>query len=456
MSSESEAFDVCILCALPVEAKAFKRIVEQQCKVSFQEVYRQQGPTYAYYFTTIKNKQGEELRLMLSWLARYGPTETAIQLQSLLAEFRPRFVGMTGICAGDRRKVSIGDLIIAERAFMSDSGKFVLDKDGQQVQEYDTYTAALARDVLQFVRMFDLDNNLTAKLTLPVATERVSPRYHIAPLASSNAVRADNPFDQVRVPVRGTIAIDMEGAAFYQTVEGFPGVRSLVVKGVSDFADGDKDDTYQNYASELSALYMLSFISSYIRSDQKPHAQRNAAPARMGEGKAVPFAVPSATSATVQVPQTGVMNIFFSYARKDERARAELEKQLAMLRRHNKIAFLYSPSIVGGQDVEAETARLMNQSQIILLLISPEYVASDVYDTEVTMACSLYEAGLVRVIPILLRQTSDWEMDFFGKLQPLPKDKRPIYSRSSQDHDSAFYTVAEGIKEVVKQLIQGA
>ncbi len=26
---------------------------------------------------------------------------------------------------------------------------------------------------------------------------------------------------------------------------------------------------------------------------------------------------------------------------------------------------------------------------IILLLISPEYVASDVYDTEVTMACSL-------------------------------------------------------------------
>ena len=41
------------------------------------------------------------------------------------------------------------------------------------------------------------------------------PESHIAPMASGSAVRSDNPFKDVQIPVRGTVAIDMEGAAFY-------------------------------------------------------------------------------------------------------------------------------------------------------------------------------------------------------------------------------------------------
>jgi nucleoside phosphorylase len=37
-----------------------------------------------------------------------------------------------------------------------------------------------------------------------------------------------------------------------------------VVKGVSDYADSDKDDTYHQYAASVSAAYMLSFLKEYV------------------------------------------------------------------------------------------------------------------------------------------------------------------------------------------------
>ncbi|MDQ2902563.1 MAG: TIR domain-containing protein [Ktedonobacteraceae bacterium] len=450
MSSENADFDVCILCALSNEAKAFRDIVSQKCNVSFTSGTSKQG--WTYLFTTIQNDNNEPLKIMISWLPRYGPLETALLTQSLLSEFKPSFVAMTGICAGDKRKVKLGDLVIAERAFMADSGKLVIDK-GSQKREYDTYTASAARDVLQFARMFDLRKDLVDTLIPP---QPVHPEYHIAPMASSNAVHADNPFEEVKMPVRGTVAMDMEGAAFYQAVENFPGIRSLLVKGVSDYADGDKNDNYHQYASELSALYMLSFIKAYIRTDPliNPHKDKGMALPKNGMSVSVSLSIPSQHNEEhLQITGSSPLQVFFSYAPADEDACKELDKQLVMLRRNKVITCQYSRNVIAGQEVANEIARYMSQSQIILLLISPDYLASDeVFDSEVALACSLYEAGLAHVIPVLLRPTNDWEEAFFGKLQPLPKDGIPINNHSPRGREQAFFNVAQDIKKVVDLL----
>jgi len=88
-------------------------------------------------------------------------------------------------------------------------------------------------------------------------------------------VRSDNPFSEIRIPVRDTVAIDMEGAAFYRTVAEFSGMRSLLVKGVSDYADSDKDDSYHKYAATVSAAYMLSFIREYVTGERIPELLQN-------------------------------------------------------------------------------------------------------------------------------------------------------------------------------------
>jgi hypothetical protein len=108
--------------------------------------------------------------------------------------------------------------------------------------------------------------NARELLSLPdyLSKDRTIPRRHIAAIASSSAVRSDNPFQEIQVPVRGAIAIDMEGATFYRTVAEFAGLRALLVKGVCDYADPDKDDTYHDYAAAASARYLLCFIKDYV------------------------------------------------------------------------------------------------------------------------------------------------------------------------------------------------
>ena len=41
-----------------------------------------------------------------------------------------------------------------------------------------------------------------------------------------------------------------------------------MVKGVSDYGDKDKDDSYHGYASAVSALYMLSLVREYVTSQR--------------------------------------------------------------------------------------------------------------------------------------------------------------------------------------------
>lgn len=94
------------------------------------------------------------------------------------------------------------------------------------------------------------------------------PERYIATMASSNAVRSDNPFKEAQNPLRKTLAFDMEGAAFYEVATHFPPVQALVVKGVSDYGDKDKDDSYHNYASAISALYLLSLIREYVTTER--------------------------------------------------------------------------------------------------------------------------------------------------------------------------------------------
>jgi hypothetical protein len=64
----------------------------------------------------------------------------------------------------------------------------------------------------------------------------------------------------------------MEGASVYHAVDTFDamGRRALVVKGVSDYGDAEKDDSYRRYASEASAIYIFRFIMKYVTQQLMP------------------------------------------------------------------------------------------------------------------------------------------------------------------------------------------
>ena len=101
-----------------------------------------------------------------------------------------------------------------------------------------------------------------------------------------------------------------------------------------------------------------------------------------------------------------------------------------------------------GEEWKGQLDKNLEESQIILLLISPSFLASDYcYDIETKRALDRHDKGEAKVIPVLLRPV-DWEGAPFARLQGLPIDLRPVTTWPNRDE--AFRNIAQGIRRVVE------
>jgi len=142
------------------------------------------------------------------------------------------------------------------------------------------------------------------------------------------------------------------------------------------------------------------------------------------------------------------VEVFFSYAHRDEDLRDELANHLRLLERQRIIAGWHDRRISAGDEWAGEIDTHLQTARIILLLVSADFLASDYcYDIEVQQAMARHEAGEAIVIPIILRPV-DWHSALFGKLQALPKDGRPVTSWPNRDE--AFLDIARSIRRVAE------
>ena len=151
---------------------------------------------------------------------------------------------------------------------------------------------------------------------------------------------------------------------------------------------------------------------------------------------------------------TGTIEVFYSYAHEDEELRNELDKHLSLLRRRGVIAGWHDRQISAGREWMQDIDAHLNSAQIILLLISADFLASDYcYSIEMQRAQQRHEAGEARVIPVILRPV-DWQYEpLLHKLQALPTDARPVTDWPvPPTHDAAFTDIARGIRRVVEEL----
>jgi hypothetical protein len=109
--------------------------------------------------------------------------------------------------------------------------------------------------------------------------------------------------------------------------------------------------------------------------------------------------------------------------------------------------------ISAGAKWEEEIRANLDEAQIILLLISPDFMDSDYcYGVEMQRALERHDKKEVEVIPIILRPVS-WQGGILGKLQALPTDAKPVMSSKWHNPDEAFFDIAEGIRKKVNRLI---
>jgi hypothetical protein len=110
--------------------------------------------------------------------------------------------------------------------------------------------------------------------------------------------------------------------------------------------------------------------------------------------------------------------VFFSYAHRDEALRNELANYLRLLERQGIIAGWHDRRITAGTEWAGAIDAHLQRAQIILLLVSAAFLASDYcYDVELQLAMARHEAGEARVIPIT-RCSSFFALTDFARHEP--------------------------------------
>src|SRR6266487_4660896 len=98
------------------------------------------------------------------------------------------------------------------------------------------------------------------------------------------------------------------------------------------------------------------------------------------------------------------VEIFCCYAHEDQALLKKLITHLASLERQGCIRIWADKDIGAGAEWEQEINKHLNTAHIILLLVSPDFMASDYcYGIEMKRAMEKHQAGTARVIPIILR-----------------------------------------------------
>lgn len=156
---------------------------------------------------------------------------------------------------------------------------------------------------------------------------------------------------------------------------------------------------------------------------------------------------------TMRVFARRPITIFVAYAPndEDEKYRKLLERELKTISKQGLNIIWDFFDVTTSLDLITDTDNPLDLSDLILLLVSPDFVSLDFcYDPAMQQAVERHKRG-AWVSPILLRK-SRWEPTPFGikPLPVLPKNRVPV--KEWRDDDAAFFDISEGIIRGVRHL----
>ena len=127
-------------------------------------------------------------------------------------------------------------------------------------------------------------------------------------------------------------------------------------------------------------------------------------------------------------------NLFYSYSHKDAQYKKNMETALSQLRREELLKEWSDPNILSGRSISQKIKEEMDETDIFVFLLSPDFIDSSECMKEWEYARQLSAEGkLVFRIPIILRDCS-WQ-DLLGEndIKALPNDGKPVANFDNED-----------------------
>ena len=208
------------------------------------------------------------LRAVAAAATRMGmPTASALAMK-MVAQFRPRYMGMTGVTAARRGRAYLGDVVVADPIWDWGSGKWVMEQ-GDPAFLPEPNQLPLDPRVRAAFQQIAGDHAVLGAIRREWRGEKPDRelQVRIGPSASGSGVVADDGsvLRRIEDQHRKVIGVDMEAYAVFAAAHDSPAPRPIAFtsKSVVDFADGTKDDSARLYALYTSAQVTRHFIEAY-------------------------------------------------------------------------------------------------------------------------------------------------------------------------------------------------
>jgi len=143
------------------------------------------------------------------------------------------------------------------------------------------------------------------------------------------------------------------------------------------------------------------------------------------------------------------MRAFISYSHHDKAALDRLHVHLKNLTRGGHIEMWYDRDILAGSGLNAEIARELEAADLFLLLVSPDFIASDYcVEREMKRALERHAAGAARVVPIIVEEC-DWKaMGELRQLKAVPTDGKAISEWANAN--TAYLDVVQELRRIIE------
>ena len=229
-----------------------------------------------FYTKNIEIANGKNIRIVTCYALQMASTASSALTTKLIYNYRPRYLFMTGIAAAvNREDANLGDIMVASKVWDGASGKIKTDEDGNDIFMPDYHELPLDADMQGIVNRLASDRNLLNSIEEGYRFQQGKPdtklNVHIGPIASVPAVLSSkDEVVKIQEHCRKLLGIEMEGYGVFYAANNSARPRptyTVLVKSVSDYADPDKSDNYQDYAMYTSAAFVRHIINNCLPFD---------------------------------------------------------------------------------------------------------------------------------------------------------------------------------------------
>lgn len=145
------------------------------------------------------------------------------------------------------------------------------------------------------------------------------------------------------------------------------------------------------------------------------------------------------------------VSVFFIYARQDQNYKKRIVNNLTPLIQNGTITVWNDEDILPGANWENEIAQHLSEADIILALVSEDFLASSyIQSKELIKAFERYENKEVEIIPIILRACLWEENPRLKTLQALPDEGKAVNNWSPEDN--AYRSIALGVQAKINEV----